>query len=114
MSGEFCPDTLNSKPAKILANIKTQKRNWPYRHIISRIGTPIENLAKWVEYHLKLLSRQHKAYIKDTTHFLNYLEDLNISKGPFNADSVLLVTRDIANFTLAVTLKNVCRQFKHS
>ena len=90
--------SVNSKPAKIHANIKTHKRNWPYRYIISCIGTPIENLAKWVEYHLKLLSRQHKAYIKDTTHFLNYLEDVNISKGPFNADSVLLVTRDIANF----------------
>ena len=73
-------------------------KNSPYRYIISCIGTPIENLAKWVEYHLQLLSRQHKAYIKDTTHFPNYLEDLNISKGPFNADSVILVTRDIANF----------------
>ena len=58
--------------------------------MISCIGTTIENLAKWVEYHFKLLSRQHKAHIKDTLHFLNYLEDLNIWKGPFNAHSVLL------------------------
>ena len=38
--------SVNSKPAKIHANIKTHKRNWPYRYIISCIGTPIENLAK--------------------------------------------------------------------
>ena len=62
---------------KAYANIKTHKVNWPYRYIISSIGTTIENLALWVEYHPKILARSHPAYIKDTGHFLRYIEELN-------------------------------------
>ena len=91
-------ETGGSKAAKIQGNIKTHKLNWPYRYIISCNGTPIENLAKWVEVYLKSLARQHPAYIKDTGHFLQYIEDLNTLKGPFNTDKILLVARDIQNF----------------
>ena len=55
-------------------------------------------LGKWVELKLKPPSRIHKAYIKDTSQFLQYIENLNTSKGPFDANSTLLITRDIANF----------------
>ena len=37
------------RPGKTYANIKTHKADWPYRYIISSIGTAIENLARWVE-----------------------------------------------------------------
>ena len=90
--------SVTSKPGKVYGNIKTHKENWPYRYILSCNGTPIENLAKWIEFHLKPLARIHKAYIKDTGHLLNLLEDLNVSKGPFDAHSTLIVTRDIQNF----------------
>ena len=53
----------NPKASRVHANIKTHKRNWPYRYIISCNGTPIENLTKWVELQLKPLSTIHKAYI---------------------------------------------------
>ena len=72
----------NPQASRVHASIKTHKRNWPYRYIISCNGTPIENLAKWVELQLKPLSRIHKAYIKDISHFLQYIEDLNTSEMP--------------------------------
>ena len=86
------------RPGKTYANIKTHKGGWPYRFIISSIGTPIENLARWIEFHLKPLSRKHPSYIKDTGHFLNFIEELNETKGPFEPGSVLLVSRDIKDF----------------
>ena len=39
--------------------------------------------------------------VKDTSHFLQYIEDLNTSEGPFDANSTLLIRRDIANFYLS-------------
>ena len=41
------------RPGKTYANIKTHKGGWPYRFIISGIGTPIGNLACWIEFHPK-------------------------------------------------------------
>ena len=43
----------NPKPAKLYANIKTHKTNWPYRFIMSAKGTATKNLAKWLEIQLK-------------------------------------------------------------
>ena len=86
------------RSGKTYANIKTHKDQWPYRYIISSIGTAIENLARWIEFHLKLLARSHPAYIKDTDHFLNYIEGINLKEGPFEPNSVVLVLGDIKDF----------------
>ena len=86
------------RPGKAYANIKTHKADWPHRYIISSIGTAIENLARWVEFHLKVLARQHPTYIQHTGRFLQYIEDLNEMRGPFEPNSVLLVSRDIKDF----------------
>ena len=43
------------RPGKTYANIKTHKGGWPYRFIISSIGTPIDNLARWIEFPPKAL-----------------------------------------------------------
>ena len=43
----------NTKPAKVYANIKTHKKTWPYRYIVSCNNSAIEKLAQWVEYQLK-------------------------------------------------------------
>ena len=88
----------DKKPGKVYANIKTHKETWPYRFIISCKGTSMENLARWNEYHLKYSSTKHKAYLKDTSHFLNYIEDLNAKHGPFEIDTTKLSPRDIKNF----------------
>lgn len=87
-----------TRPAKVYANIKTHKDTWPYRYIISCNNTAIEKLARWVEFHLKSLARQHPTYLKDTKHFLNFIETYNEEQGPFKENELLMVCRDISNF----------------
>ena len=87
-----------NKPAKVYANIKTHKKTWPYRYIVSCNNSAIEKLAQWVEYQLKSLARQHPAYLKDTKHLLKFIEDLNDQQGPFQKEQVIMISRDIENF----------------
>ena len=54
-----------AKPATIYANPETHKDGWPLRHIISCCGTAIENVAKWIEVHLRNLAKIHPTYIED-------------------------------------------------
>ena len=72
----------NTKPAKVYANIKTHKKTWPYRYIVSCNNSAIEKLAQLVEYQLKSLAAQHPAYLKATKHLLKFIEDLNDQQGP--------------------------------
>ena len=58
--------TVSPKPGYIYANIKTHKKGWPYRFIMSANETAIEYLARWIEWHLKEYAQQHEAYIRDT------------------------------------------------
>ena len=87
----------NPKPAKLYANIKTHKTNWPYRFIMSAKGTAMENLAKWLEIQLKPYARKHGAYIKDTKSFLLHLEHLNDMRAPFK-DGTKLISLDVENY----------------
>ena len=36
--------------------------------------------------------------MKDTKHFLNFIENLNENQGPFKKDEIIMVSRDIGNF----------------
>ena len=83
---------------KVYANVKTHKENNPYRYIVSARGTAIENLARWIEYRLKELSRQHPAYLEDTRHFLSYIDGVNKEIGPFNKEKLWFISRDIVNY----------------
>jgi hypothetical protein len=89
---------MNPRPAITHANVKTHKQNLPYRHIISGIGTATERLAIWTEYQLKKYACQHKAFLKNTTSFIKFIDDLNITIGPFDEQLSILTTRDIQNF----------------
>ena len=60
-------------------------------------GSPIEYLARWVEWNTKKHAQQHKAYIKDTKALLQHIEQLNITKAPFSESSIL-VSWDIKKF----------------
>ena len=90
-----CCDTNH---AKAYANIKTHKQGWPYRYIISCRGSAIEKLGRWVECQLKNPAQKHQTYLKDTKHFLNFIEDLNENQGPFKKDEIIMVSRDTENF----------------
>ena len=86
-----------AKPATIYANPKTHKDGWALRHIISCCGTAIENVAKWVEVHLRHLAKIHPTYIEDTRHFLERIEQINEKYAPL-PPTTLLISWDIENF----------------
>ena len=86
-----------AKPATIYANLKTHKDGWPLRHIISCCGTAIENVAKWVEVHLRHLAKIHPTYIEDTRHFLDRIKQINEKYAPL-PPTTLLISWDIENF----------------
>ena len=67
--------TISPKPVYIHPNIKTHKKGWPYRFIMSANETAIEHLARWIEWHLKEYAQKHKASIRDTKALLQYVDD---------------------------------------
>ena len=87
-----------ARPGTIYGNIKVHKENWPLRYIMSCNGTSMEKLARWVEFKLKESARSHPAFLKDTSDFLKFTEDVNDTQGPFEKEKMLLITRDISNF----------------
>ena len=100
LGGEEAEWILSSetRPAKACANIKTHKEEWPYRYIKSCNQTAIEKLARWVEYRLKSLSRQHPTYLRDIKHFLYFLEKLNEEQGPYKMNEITMLCRNVSNF----------------
>ena len=88
--------TVSPKPGYICANIKTHKKGWPYRFIMSANETAIEYLARWIEWHLKEYAQQHETYIRDTKALLQYVEGINNTKAPLSEDSIM-VSWDIKN-----------------
>ena len=85
------------KPARLYANVKTHKDDWPYMFILSSKGTATEKLARWIEWNLNEMATKHKAYIRDAKAFLLYLEHLNENMGPFPSGT-RMISWDIKNF----------------
>ena len=83
------------KPGKAFGTIKTHKEGNPLRLITSCCGTAIENLSAFTEYYLKPLAQKLPSFVKDTTHLLQKIEDLN-KDGPF-PKGTLLVSWDIVS-----------------
>ena len=97
MESQYVSSNSNCRPGRIYGNVKVHKEGNPYRFILSGEGTAIENLGRWVEFHLKTLSMQHHTYLKDTTHFLRYVEFINDGYIEVSPDTIM-VSRDIENF----------------
>ena len=68
---------------------KIHKQNNPGRPILNGIGSVTEKISAYVDTFLRKFTPRIPSYIKDTTHFLNILEHLEIQ----NTD--LLVTIDV-------------------
>lgn len=65
----------NAKPGKAFGTIKTHKQRNPLRLITSCCGTAIENLSAFTEFYLKPLTQNLPSFVKDTTHFLQRIEE---------------------------------------
>jgi hypothetical protein len=57
----------------------------PGRPIMSANGCPTEKISAFADHFLKDCANKHKSYVKDTTDFLNQLQQL----GPLPANSIL-------------------------
>ena len=89
--------TENPKTARYYQLPKVHKIKYPAertdvpgRPIISSINSPTAAIARFVDYYLQPITQKLKSYIKDTTDFLNKLE--NIGSLPENS---ILVTMDV-------------------
>ena len=83
----------NAKPGKAFGTIKTHKEGNPLRLITSCC----ENLSAFTEFYLKPLAQNLPSFVKDTTHFLQKIEDLN-KTGPFPEGSLLVSWDVVAMF----------------
>lgn len=69
---------------------KIHKKDNPGRPVVNSIGSVTEKISAYVDETLKPLARLVPSYIKDTTHFINTLEDIDIT------DNDILVTIDVS------------------
>ena len=76
----------------MLPKIHKRLDNPPGRPIVSGNGCPTERISQFVDYFLKPIVQNTSSYIRDTTHFLNLLE--NFKQTP---DNTFLVTMDVSS-----------------
>ena len=61
------------------------------RPIISGCEGPTEKISSFVDSLLQPISRQHKSYLKDTTDFINFIEETKVS------ENTILVSMDVTS-----------------
>ena len=54
-------------------------------------GSITENIALFVEHHLKHLANKHPSYLQDTPNFLRIIEDLNESENIPEGSMLVLI-----------------------
>ena len=84
--------------AKFYCNFKVHKEHEPMtapppRPIVSGSGSVTENIAAFVDHHVKDVSKQHQSYLQDTPDFLRYIKQIN--DGPALEANQILVTWDV-------------------
>ncbi|XP_070182243.1 uncharacterized protein [Littorina saxatilis] len=77
-----------------LPKIHKTLENPPGQPIVSGVKGPTVKLSKLVDSWLQDLVVQLPSHVKDTTHMLQTVQDLNTTEGPFNPGT-LLVTIDV-------------------
>ena len=64
------------KPGRFYAIPNIHKQDHPGRPIVSSISHPMERISQFVDHHLQPLVTKLLSYIKDTTHFLNKVNNI--------------------------------------
>ena len=97
------------KPGRFYILPKVHKQGNPGRPIVSSNSHPTERISQFVDHHLKPLVQTTQSFIKDTTHFLSKLEQLE----QFPANS-LLVTLEVSSLYTNIPHNegiSACRHF---
>ena len=77
----------------LLPKIHKRSSNVPRRPVISNCGTPSERASEFLAHHLKPVMQNGKSCIRDSSHFISKIKDLNNIP-----QSALLVTADVVGF----------------
>ena len=96
-------NTEGKNVCKFYANFKVHKEHNhgelpEIRPIVSGSGSFLENVALYVEHHVKHEATKHTSRLKDTPDFLRKLEELK-QKGPLPKNAMVVVTDVSALFT---------------
>ena len=88
----LCNPKYRTSNFYMLPKIHKRLDNPPGRPIVSGNGCPTERISQFVDYFLKPIVQNTRSYIRDTTHFLNLLQ--NHKNTPENT---FLVTLDVSS-----------------
>ena len=97
------------KPGRFYILPKVHKQGNPGRPIVSSNSHPTKRISQFVDFHLKPLVQKTQSFIKDTTHFLNKLEQLGQLP-----DNAFLVTLDVSSLYTNIPHNegiDACRHF---
>ena len=85
---------VNAVPGKNSALYKIHKPNNPVRLLTTGCNTAIENLLRFIEVVCAPLTNNIETRIRDTSHLLDIIDELNSERIP---DNTILVSFDIIN-----------------
>ena len=68
----------NVKTPHFYITPKVHKKDMPGRPVVSSIDCHTSKLSKFVDHYLKLHAKALPSYVKDTTDFINKLENLKM------------------------------------
>ena len=88
--------SIDAKPGVAYGNVKTHKTNNSLCLITACCGTAIERLSEFTEFYLKPLAQSLPSFIKDTTHLLQKIQEVNNTLAPLPAHT-LLVSWDVVS-----------------
>ena len=74
LADSLIPDTCRTPQFYLLPKI--HKKNNPGRPVISSINCHTSRISEFVDHHLQPHVKNLKSYVKDTTHFLNLINDI--------------------------------------
>ena len=90
------PEADMPVPGRFYCTFKVHKEHEhgkapPPRGIVSCSGTLTENIALFVEHHIKEAGKSHETFLEDTPHFLRLIEEVNAGEDlPNNAMLVVI------------------------
>ena len=90
------PWSSNPRTPKIYMSPKTYNKNNPGRPVISSINGHTSKIPKYVDYHLHPIVKEIPSYVKDTSDFINKINNHNIPKGS------IFVTLDVKSLFTSI------------
>ena len=96
---DFCSPPLKARLARLYFLKKIHKSPMGIRPIVSSCGSPTENISQFVDYWLQPIMKKLPSFIKDTTAFINQLNETVIEP------DTLLVTIDVKSLYTCIPQK---------